>query len=93
MGKILEEEREKNIDKIKVGACLEFNFFLRRLEDDIDTIKGFVTENSEFLNNQTEFTINKNFDDIKSLVENIFDIVLSDIDKEEIYCKYHSRYY
>ena len=93
MGKLLDKEREKNIDKIKVGACLELTFLLDRFENDIEKIKEFITDNSKLLNNQKEYTINKNFDDIQCILDNNVDMILADIDKTEEFCKFHSKYY
>lgn len=93
MGKLLDKEREKNIDKIKVGACLELTFLFDRFENDIEKIKEFITYNSKLLNNQKEYTINKNFDDIQCVLDNNVDMILADIDKTEEFCKFHSKYY
>lgn len=93
MGKLLDKEREKNIDKIKVGACLELTFLFDRFENDFKKIKEFITDNSKLLNNQKEYTINKNFDDIQCILDNNVDMILADIDKTEEFCKFHSKYY
>lgn len=93
MGKLSDQEREKNIDKIKVGACLELTFLFDRFENDIEKIKEFITDNSKLLNNQKEYTINKNFDDIQCILDNNVDMILADIDKTEEFCKFHSKYY
>lgn len=93
MGKLLDRQREENIDKIRIGACLELTFLFDRFENDFEKIKEFITNNSKLLNNQTEYTINKNFEDIQSILDNYVDIILADIDKNEEFCKYHSKYY
>lgn len=93
MGKWLYKQREDNIDKIKIGACLELTFLFSRFEDDFRNIKTFITENSKMLNNQSEYTLNKNFEDIQTILDNNVDIILADIDKNEEFCKYHSKYY
>lgn len=93
MGNLLDKEIEKNIDKIKVGACLELTFLFDRFENDFEKIKEFITDNSKLLNNQKEYTINKNFDDIKCILYNNLDMILDDIDKTEEFCKFHSKYY
>lgn len=93
MGKLLDKDRLDNVDKIRIGACLELTFLFDRFENDFDKIKEFITDNSKLLNNQTEYTINKNFEDIQSILDNNVDIILADIDKNEEFCKYHSKYY
>lgn len=93
MGKLLDKYREENIDKIRVGACLELTFLFDRFKNDFEKIKEFITDNSKLLNNQTEYTINKNFDDIQCILDNNVDMILADIDKTEEFCKFHSKYY
>lgn len=93
MGKLLDKQREENIDKIRVGACLELTFLFDRFENDFEKIKEFITDNSKLLNTQTEYTINKNFDDIQCILNNNVDMILADIDKTEEFCKFHSKYY
>lgn len=93
MGKILDKHREENIDKMRIGACLELTFLFDRFENDFNKIKEFITENVKLLNNQTEYTINKNFEDIQCILDNNVDMILADIDKTEEFCKYHSKYY
>lgn len=93
MGKLLDKQREFNIDKIKVGACLELTFLFDRLENDFENIKKFIMDNSKLLNNQSEYIINKNFDDIQCILDNNIDMILADIDKTEEFCKFHSKYY
>lgn len=93
MGKWLDKQRADNIDKIKIGACLELIFLFSRFEDDFRNIKNFITENSKMLNNQSEYTLNKNFEDIQTILDNNVDIILADIDKNEEFCQYHSKYY
>ena len=93
MGKLLEKRREENIDKIKIGACLELTFLFDNLESDFKRIIEFIEENSNLLNNQMHYTLTKNIDDIVCLTDNYIDIILADIDKDENFCKYHSKYY
>lgn len=93
MGKFLDKRREENIDKIKIGACLELDFLFDNLECDLKRINEFIENNSNLLNNQRNYTLTKNIEDISCLLDNYIDIILSDIDKEENYCKYHPKYY
>ena len=93
MGKLLDKQREENIGKIRICACLELTFLFDRFENDFENIKEFITDNSKLLNNQTEYTINKNFDDIQCILDNNVDMILADIDKTEEFCKFHSKYY
>lgn len=93
MGKLLDKHRDENIDKIRVGACLELIFLFDRFKYDFINIKTFITENSKFLNNQSEYTLNKNLDDLETIFYNYVDIILADIDKNEEFCEYHSKYY
>lgn len=93
MGKLLDRQKAENIDKIRIGACLELTFLFDRFENDFEKIKEFITDNSKLLNNQTEYTINKNFDDIQCFLYNNVNMILADIDKTEEFCKFHSKYY
>ena len=66
---------------------------LDNFESEFSRLNDFITENAEFLNNQIESTILKQFQDIQEVLTNDIDILLNDIDKEEIYCQYLGRYY
>ena len=93
MGVKLEENRKNNFDKIRTGSCIELIFLLDNFESDFSRLKNFIENNSCFFNNQTETTISKQFQDIMDVLTNQFDILLNDIDKNEVYCDYLSRYY
>ena len=93
MGSKLEENRKQNIDKIKIGACIELLLLLDNFDTDFSRLNDFITENVEFLNNQIEYTIKKQFQDIKEVLTNDIDILLNDIDKNEIYCQYLGKFY
>ena len=93
MGDKLKEHRKQNIDKIRIGTCIELLLLLDNFESEFSRLNDFITENAEFLNNQIESTILKQFQDIQEVLTNDIDILLNDIDKEEIYCQYLGRYY
>lgn len=93
MGKKLEEYKKNNIDKIKIGSCLELTFLFNNIEIDICRLKKFIEMNEKYLNNQSVYTITKNIDDIQSILDNHIDIVLADIDKKEKFCEYCIKYY
>ena len=93
MGVKLEANRRQNIDKIRIGSCIELLLLLDNFESDFLRLEDFIVENAEFLNNQIQSTISKQFQDIKEVLTNNIDILLNDIDKNEIYCQYLGRYY
>lgn len=93
MGKKLEKYKKNNIDKIKIGSCLELTFLFENIENDICRLKKFIETNEKYLNNQSVYTITKNIDDIQSILYNHIDIVLADIDKKEKFCEYCIKYY
>lgn len=93
MGEKLKEHRKQNIDKIRIGSCIELLLLLDNFESDFSRLQAYIVENAEFLNNQMQSTISKQFQDIMEVLTNDIDILLNDIDKEEIYCQYLSRYY
>lgn len=93
MGEKLKEHRKQNIDKIRIGSCIELLILLDNFESDFSRLQDYIVENAEFLNNQMQSTISKQFQDIMGVLTNDIDILLNDIDKEEIYCQYLGRYY
>lgn len=93
MGEKLKEHRKQNIDKIRIGSCIELLLLLDNFESDFSRLQDYIVENAEFLNNQMQSTISKQFQDIMEVLTNDIDILLNDIDKEEIYCQYLGRHY
>ena len=93
MGEKLKEHRKQNIDKIRIGSCIELLLLLDNFESDFSRLQDYIVENAEFLDNQMQSTISKQFQDIMGVLTNDIDILLNDIDKEEIYCQYLGRYY
>lgn len=93
MGEKLKERRKQNFDKIRIGSCIELLLLLDNFESDFSRLQDFIVENADLLNNQTQTTILKQFNDIMDVLTNDIDILLNDIDKEEIYCQYLGRYY
>ena len=82
-----------NIDKIRIGSCLELDFLFDNFQSDFLRLSKFINNNSFLLNNQIEDTLLSNFDELKSILYGIFDMVLSDIDKNSDFCKFSLRYY
>lgn len=93
MGKKLEEDRQQNINKIRLGSCIELLLLLDNFNVEFERLDNYIEENAEFLNNQMESTIKKQFQDIQEVLTNDIDILLNDIDKSELYCNYMGRYY
>lgn len=93
MGKKLEEHRQQNIDKIRLGSCIELLLLLDNFNVEFKRLDKYIEENAELLNNQSESTIKKQFQDIQEVLTNDIDILLNDIDKSELYCNYMVRYY
>lgn len=93
MGTKLEEHRKQNIDKIRLGSCIELLLLLDNFNIEFERLGKYIEENAELLNNQMESTIKKQFQDIQEVLTNDIDILLNDIDKSELYCNYMGRYY
>lgn len=93
MGAKLDEIKKKNIDKIRLGACIELLVLLDNFNNNFSRLQDFISENSNLLNNQPECTIKKQFDDLMEVLTNDIDILLNDIDKYENYCNYMGRFY
>lgn len=93
MGVKLEKYKKDNIDKIKIGSCLEFIFLHDLISSNFDCIKNLIESNSDFFEEQHKCIISKNLDDILNILDNSFDFILCDLDPNEKFCEYHSRYY
>ena len=93
MGTKLEEYRQQNIDKIRLGSCIELLLLLDNFDIEFKRLYNYIEENAEFLNNQMESTIKNQFQDIQEVLTNDINILLNDIDKSELYCNYMGRYY
>lgn len=93
MGIKLQEHRKQNIDKIRLGSCIELLLLLDNFNIEFERLDKYIEENAELLNNQMESTIKKQFQDIQEVLTNDIDILLNDIDKSELYCNYMGRYY
>ena len=89
----LEKRRKENISKIRIGSCIELLIILDNFENDFSRLENFIIENDMFLNNQDRSTILAEFSSILNVLTYNIDILLNDIDKEEIYSLYLSRYY
>lgn len=93
MGEKLKEHRKENIDKIRLGSCIELLVLLDNFENNFSRLQDFISENSNLLNNQPEHTIKKQLYDLMNVLTNDIDILLNDIDKNENYCNYMGRFY
>lgn len=86
-------EINNNLDKIRVGFCIELNSLNDNIFYDINRLKNIISDNKILLNNQTLFAINKNLDYLSGLVTSNIQLILNDIDKNEKYCDYCIKYY
>ena len=93
MGVKLEKYKRENIDKIKIGSCLEFIFLHDTIRFNFERLKDLIESNSDFFEEQHKYIISKNLNDILSLLDNSFDLILCNIDSNEKFCEYHSQYY
>ena len=93
MGKLLEDNKKNNIDKLRIGACLELSLLSKNFDFDFNRIIEFISNNSNLLNSQNIYTLKKQIKDLHCVLDNTIDIILSDIDKNEVFTEYHIRYY
>lgn len=93
MGVNIEKSVDENLDKIKIGACLEFNFLCDNILNDIEKLNLFFNSNSFLLNNQSLSVVEENVNSLSSNVISFSHFILNDIDKDENYCDYSIRYY
>lgn len=89
----IEIEKKKNLEKIKVGSCIELLCLLDSFFSDFDRLQEFLTTNEDFFNNQRLSTICEQFDNIKRVLTNDVDILLDDIDNAQYYNDFMLRYY
>lgn len=89
----LEKRRKENISKIRIGSCIELLIILDNFENDFSRLENFIIENDMFLNNQDRSTVLAEFSSILNVLTYNIDILLNDIDKDELYSLYLSRYY
>lgn len=93
MGVFLQQLKEENVDKIKIGACLELLFLLDNLSSDFKRIEETVDKYSSYISEQDRVLMNKQFDDIFEVLTNNVDLLINFIDKTEKYCDFNIRYY
>ncbi len=91
MGKNIDTYKRENIDKIRIGSCIELSVLFDNVSNDFYRIKSFVYDNSSLLNNQIEYTIIKNIEDLQCVLYNLSDMILCDIDKENLFCDYRMK--
>ena len=53
MGQTLEEYKKENIDKIKIGLCLEVIYINDFIDNQLGRIKRIIDENSGFSSNSS----------------------------------------
>ena len=93
MGTKLEEYKNKNINKIRIGSCIELMLLLKNFYSDFDNINNFLEENEFLLNNQHLSTITQQIEDIKNVLVNNIDIILDDIDADNNFMEYILKSY
>lgn len=93
MGQALEEQKKENIDKIKIGLCLEVLYINDFIDDQLHRIKRIIDENSALFDGEYKFILEKNLDDISSLLGSNYDFILHGIDKDMNFREYDFRYY
>lgn len=89
----IEQIKNDNIDKIRIGVSLEFMFLFENLTLDIKRIQEFIEENKDIFNNQTAYTLKSSLESISSTLDYQEDIIIQDIDKNEEFYDYHPKFY
>lgn len=93
MNDFILKNKQENIDKLKIGFCIEVNCLINCIISDISVLRDFVSDNEFLFNSKDLFVVDKL---LRSLSDNSFNcgsVVCSFVDKEEIYCDYCSRCY
>ena len=93
MGKNLQNEKEKNFNNMKVGFLLETGFRQERICEELKDLIVFFEDNKEFYNSLDVFNFTSGIDNFIDLFYNFTDIVFTDVDPNEDYCKFHSDFY
>lgn len=93
MGKKLEEYKKNNISKIRIGSCVELFLLLNNFYTDFDKVSSFINDNDFLLNNQNKSIILEQLEDIKNVLVNNIDMVISDIDKDSEFMEYMLKAY
>ena len=88
MGKKLKDYKNNNIDKIRIGSCINLFLLLNNFYSDFDKVADFLEENEFLLRNQNKSTIINQMNDIKGVLVNNIDIILDDIDANGTYMEY-----
>lgn len=93
MGQTLEEYKKENIDKIKIGLCLEVIYINDFIDNQLGRIKRIIDENSGLFDGEYKFILEKNLDDISGLLGSNYEFILHGIDKDMKFREYDFRYY
>ena len=84
---------ESVLNKVKIGSCLELNFKVRHIEDEIISLEQYLDDNQFLLNNQLCSTITIVLASCRDIISNLAEVYLSDVDKEEEFCDYIANNY
>lgn len=84
----LKKLKGDNVEKIRIGTCIELFLLLDSFYSDFDRLDSFLNDNKSLLKNQDIFTITQQMQDIKAILINSVDVVLNDIDCNNEYLKY-----
>lgn len=87
------KNKQENVDKLKIGFCVEVDCLINCINSDISLLKQVISDN-KFLFNEHDLPIIDEL--LRCLSDNSFNcggVISSYVDKEETYCNYCSKYY
>lgn len=93
MGKKLEKERQKNFQNVKIGFLLELKFRQDFINEQLSNFIVFLEDNSKFLTKIDLHCITHGIDNFNDLFYNFTDLIYTDVDFNEVYCKFHKDFY
>ena len=83
----------ENIDKIKIGSCIEFNCICEKILSDVNDLNLFFESNSILFDDVFLSIINENINCLSCHISSFSHLVLNCIDDKEVYCDYSIKHY
>lgn len=93
MGEKLEKYKKDNINNVSIGFLLELNFRQTHIINELQDLISFIESNSSFLKNINVVSVTTMINDFSSLFNSSINFIYFDVDSNENYCNYHSKFY
>lgn len=93
MGKKLDKYKMKNIDKQKIGFCLDLKYKQEFICHQINDLKNFIIDNQIFYKSSDYLLLVDGLEHLSSVFLLFSDVLYSDVDKNDVYCQFHKDFY